>query len=95
MRELMEKQAAPISHLENIVWRVCSLILLVAGASIGFVAINAGLRHLDDPITYFIVLAFIGWMIAVGRLLRLSFAPTFGEDPEFIGTEVRNGSIRL
>ena len=91
----MEKQAAPISHLGNIVWRVCSLILFVAGVSIAIAAISAGLRHLDDSITYVIFLAFIGWTIAVGRLLRFSFAPTSGGDPELIGTEVRNGSIRL
>ncbi|HZC22061.1 MAG TPA: hypothetical protein VE866_01890 [Candidatus Binatia bacterium] len=91
----MKNPAARISHFENLMWRIFSLVLFVIGLSIAIAAFKAGMMHLDDPMAYVILLAFIGWSVAVGSLLRWSFVATSVSQPEPIPVEVRNGPIRF
>jgi hypothetical protein len=91
----MKKQAAPISHFENLMWRIFSLVMFAVGLSIAIAVTKAGMMHLDDPMAYLMFLAFIGWSIATGIFLRCSFVPTSSSQEEPIQAEVRNGPVRI
>jgi hypothetical protein len=64
----------PAFKIENLLWRVFCIVLMIAGVVIAGYALTASVGSLGrDPFALLILAAVIGWMIMIRRLTRICF----------------------